>query len=298
MAEQWTFNPLVQGSSPWGGTVGVLLAAISAIVYGIGDWCGGHGTRRMHAFAVVVIGQCAGALLVLATSVALGDPVGGVGWGLAAGVAGTSAIICFYSALASGSMTVVAPVTAVISIAVPVVVGVATGERPGHWAWVGIGCAVVAVALVGGAVGAAHTPIRRRELILSVLGGVGFGLVFVFLAHAPRAAGMWPLVFARCASLSMTTPLWLRLRRRGGGRVSRAALPFALASGLLDMLANLFYLLATRHGLLSVVAVITSMYPISTVLLAMGVDRERVSRSQIVGMAFAVSALVLVSASG
>lgn len=274
----------------------VLLAAVAAVVYGVGDWSGGRATRQMHAFAVVVIGQSAGALLVLITSLILGDPVGGVGWGLAAGISGTLAIIGFYTALAGGSMTVVAPITAVISIAVPVIVGVASGERPGSTAWIGIVCAVAAVALVSGFIGVAHAPIRRRELLLSVVSGFGFGMVFVFLAHAPERSGMWPLVFARCASLAMTIPLWIALRRRTrGGRVVRAALPFVLASGLLDMLANLFFLLASRHGLLSVVSVITSMYPISTVLLATGVDHERVTRSQLVGMSFAAAALALVS---
>lgn len=275
--------------------MGVLLAAVSAVVYGIGDWCGGRATRQMHAFAVVVIGQCAGMLLVLTAALALGDPIGGIGWGVAAGISGTAAIMCFYSALAEGSMTVVAPVTAVISLIVPVVTGVALGDRPGPVAWIGVVCAAVAVALVGGVVGAVHTPIRRRELILATLGGLGFGAVFVFLSKAPHDAGMWPLVAARCASLSMTTPLWIALRRRGGGRVVRSAMPFVIASGLLDMTANLTYLIASRHALLSIVAVITSMYPVSTVALAIGIDKERVSRSQIVGMVFSVAALALVS---
>lgn len=275
--------------------MGVILAAISAFVYGVGDWCGGHATRRMHAFAVVVIGQCAGMALVLGASLILGDPLGGFGWGVSAGISGTAAIICFYSALAEGSMTVVAPVTAVISLVVPVVTGVILGDRPGSVAWAGMVSAVIAVALVGGVVGVVHTPIRRRELVLSGMGGVGFGMVFVLLSKAPHEAGMWPLVGARCASLSMTIPLWLAVRRRGGGRVVRAALPFVLASGLLDMTANLTYLIAARHELLSIVAVITSMYPVSTVVLALGVDRERISRSQLVGMVFSVAALALVS---
>lgn len=275
--------------------MGVLLAAISALVYGIGDWCGGHATRRMHAFAVLIVGQIAGMALVLTASAILGDPFGGFGWGMAAGVSGSLALICFYSALAAGSMTVVAPVTAVVSLIVPVIVGVVTGDRPGERAWIGIVCALVAVALVGGIVGAVHTPVRRREMILAIAGGLGFGMVFVFLAHAPHEAGLWPLVGARCASLSLVIPMWLTLRRRGGGRVSRKAVPFALASGVLDMTANVAYLFATRHALLSIVGVITSMYPISTVMLALGIDRERVSRSQIVGMSFAVAALILVS---
>lgn len=275
--------------------MGVLLAAISAVVYGVGDWCGGHGTRRMHAFAVVVVGQCAGVVLVLTAALILGDPLGGLGWGVAAGFSGTLAIILFYSALAGGSMTVVAPVTAVVSLVVPVAVGVLLGDRPADRAWIGIACALVAVALVGGIVGAVHTPVRRRDMLLAVGGGLGFGMVFVFLAKAPSTAGLWPLVGARAVSLPMVSVLWLLARRRGGARIERSALPFALASGILDMTANVAYLIAARHALLSIVGVITSMYPVSTVFLAVGLDRERVSRSQILGMAFAIAALVLVS---
>jgi len=276
--------------------VGVALAVVAAITYGIADWCGGKASRRMEALAVTVVGQAASLVLVGGVLVVLADPAGGLGWGAAGGLAGVLGLVCFYSALAAGSMTVVAPVTAVVSLTVPVVVGVATGDRPSSGAWLGIALAVLAVALVGGVVGAAHTPVRRRELVLAALGGLGFGLIFVCLAQAPDDSGMWPLLGARVASVVVAGALLLaRHRRTGSGGVALVSWRLAVVAGILDMIANVSYLVASRHELLSVVAVVTSMYPVSTVILAMGIDRERVSRSQLAGMGLAVTALVLVS---
>lgn len=276
-----------------------MLAVLAAATYGVADWFGGHGARRMEALAVTLCGQTASLAFVAVTVGVLADPVRGLGWGAAGGLAGVLGLVCFYTALAGGSMTVVAPVTAVVSLSVPVVVGVALGDRPGRLAWVGIGLAVAAVALVGGVVGAAHLPVRRRELTFAVLGGTGFGLIFVCLAQAPDDAGMWPLLAARVASVSTAGTLLVAARRRAGRTVTdgwvRRGVALGVVAGLLDMTANISYLIATRHGLLSVVGVVTSLYPVSTIVLAMGLDGERVSRSQFAGMALAAGAVACVS---
>lgn len=277
--------------------MGIALAVVAALTYGVADWCGGHAARRTEALAVTVIGQAASLVLVVAAVIALADPAGGLWWGAAGGLAGVFGLVCFYSALAGGAMTVVAPVTAIVSLTVPVVVGVATGDRPSVAARVGIVLAVVAVGLVGGAVGVPHAAVRRRDLVLAGLGGVGFGLIFVCLAQAPADVGLWPLVTARVASVTVAGAL-LALRRAGnGGRLQLGATAwrFALVAGMLDMTANVSYLIASRHELLSIVAAVTSMYPVSTIVLAVGVDRERVSRSQVIGMGLAGVALLLVS---
>ncbi|MFV0307750.1 MAG: EamA family transporter [Desertimonas sp.] len=277
--------------------MGIAFAVLAAVTYGIADWCGGHAARRIEALAVTVIGQAASLVLVAVAIVVLADPVGGLWWGAAGGLAGVFGLVCFYTALAGGAMTVVAPVTAVVSLAVPVIVGVATGDRPSVAAWVGIGLAVVAVALVGGILGVAYTAVRSRDLMFAGLGGVGFGLIFVCLAQTPDDAGLWPLLTARVASVSIAGAL---LVARGGlGREARPdaiALRLALVAGMLDMTANVSYLIASRHELLSIVAAVTSMYPVSTIVLAVGFDRERVSRSQVLGMGLAGAAVLLVSA--
>jgi len=275
-----------------------MLAVVTAITYGVADWCGGHAARRMDALVVTVVGQTVSLGLVAVAVGLLGDELGGVGWGALGGIAGLLGLVCFYSALAGGSMTVVAPVTAIVSLTVPVVVGVALGDRPRPVAWLGMLTAVIAVALVGGVVGAVHTPVNRRELVLAAAGGVGFGLIFVALAQAPDDSGMWPLLGARVASVALAGVGLLAAGRRdplrfrvAGGR----GLRLAVVAGLLDVAANAAYLAATRRGLLSVVAVVSSMYPVSTIALAVGIDRERVSRSQLVGMGVAVLAVMLVS---
>ncbi len=275
--------------------MGVLLAAIAAVVYGLGDWTGGHASRRMASLAVAVVGQSASLVLVTIAALVLADPLGGLGWGLAGGCAGVLGIVCFYAALAGGSMSVVAPTTAVVSLTVPVIVGVAQGERPSARAWVGIALAAAAVLLVGGIVGAAHQRIGRRQLTLSLLGGLGFGLIFVLLSHAPHRSGLWPLVGARLGSVGITAPVLAWQVRRGVTAVARRAVPIAVVAGILDMLANVCYLAATRHGMLSIVAVVSAMYPVSTVVLATTVDGERVSRPQLGGMLLAAAALGLVS---
>lgn len=279
--------------------MGLGLAVLAAITYGIADWCGGHATRRLDAFVVTVAGQSASLVLVVAAVALLGDPVGGLAWGAAGGLAGVFGLVCFYTALAGGAMTVVAPVTAVVSLGLPVIVGVGLGDRPSAPAWVGIGLAVVAVASVGGVLGMAHGPVRRRHLVFAGLGGTGFGLIFVCLAQTPDDSGLWPLLTARVMSVLVAGTLVLATGRWGRtvGRLGGGALAYALVAGLLDMTANVSYLLATRHEILPVVAAVTSMYPVSTIVLAMGVDRERVSRSQLGGMALAVTALLLISAS-
>ena len=212
----------------------------------------------------------------------------------AGGAAGGLALTAFYRALSSGAMTVVAPVTAIVSAVVPVVVGLLMGERPSGTALVGIVVACLAVALVSGAIGVRHQETPFSTLVLAAAAGVGFGFIFVALARTADDSGLWPLVSARAASLPVVGDRG-RLQLDPGRGALRAMIWLVLASGVLDMAANLFYLEASHRGLLSIVAVISSMYPVATVCLAFGLDHERVSKSQAVGLAFAASALALVS---
>lgn len=278
--------------------MGILLAVVAAVTYGVADFCGGKATRRLDALVVTVVGQAVSLVLVSIAVALMSDPRRGLGWGALGGLAGVFGLYCFYSALAGGVMTVVAPVTAVVSLTVPVIVGVALGDRPSLGAWLGIALAVVAVALVGGIVGAAHTPVRARDLVYATLGGVGFGVIFVALARAPDDSGLWPLAAARVTSVGVAGALVAFTGRLAGLRAptARVALGIAVVAGLLDMTANVSYLVASRHEILPVVAAVTAMYPVSTIVLAVGVDRERVSHSQVAGMALAGVALVLISA--
>ena len=277
----------------------IALAFACAVVYGIADYCGGRSSRSAPSVAVGLIGQLSSLVLGLAAVLIVGTAwpaARELGWGALAGCASAVALVSFYHALSRGSMTVVAPITAVTSAVLPVVFGLVRGERPTFIAYIGMALAVVAVALVSGAIGVRHAVTARSTLMYAFAAGVGFAVIFIALGETKAASGIWPLVAARAMSVVIigTVALSSRTAVRGHGSVWRLA---ALA-GVLDMSANFIYLLAVRRGLLSIVVVVVALYPVSTVVLAFGLDNERVSRSQAVGMLMAVGALVLVSIAG
>lgn len=274
----------------------ILLAALCAVTYGLADYSGGRATRSVASAVVTVLGQATSLVLVVAGLLIIGTPMASahdLWWGAGGGVAGGFALIAFYSALSRGTMTVVAPTTAVVSAVLPVIVGLSLGERPSGTALVGIVVACLAVALVSGAIGTRRQPTALSTVVLAAAAGVGFGFIFIAFARTADDSGLWPLLSARAASIPVVAIVVLVTRPGRGGL--RSVLWLVLASGVLDMGANLFYLEASHRGLLSIVAVISSMYPVSTVCLAFGLDHERVSKSQAAGLAFAATALVLVS---
>ena len=274
----------------------ILLAALCAATYGIADYCGGRAARSLASTIVTLIGQATSLVLVVGGVIVLGTPVASahdLWWGAAGGAAGGIALIAFYTALSRGAMTVVAPTTAIVSAVFPVIVGLWLGERPSGIALVGIVVACLAVALVRGVIGSRHQHTQVTTIVLAALAGVGFGFIFIAFARTADDSGMWPLVAARAASLPVIAVV-VGATRPGRGGLKKVIL-IVIASGVLDMAANLFYLEASHRGLLSIVAVISSMYPVSTVCLAFGLDHERVSRTQAAGLVCAATALALVS---
>ena len=274
----------------------ILLALGSAMVWGIGDYFGGRVSRFHPAVIVTFLGQAVSLVLLAVAVWAMGTPIPDAStllWGGTAGVVGCLALTGLYYAFARGAMTVVAPVSAVVGAVVPVVVGLATGERPRAIAYAGIAVAIVAVALVSGALGERHQPTPRRILFISALAGSGFGFFFVALDRTAHDSGFWPLLSSRVTSVPLLLAIVVFTGARAGKE--RSLLVLAAAGGVLDVTANALYLAATRNGLLSIVAVVGSMYPASTVLLAFAVDRERVNRWQAFGMVLAGVALVLVT---
>jgi len=274
----------------------ILLALSSALVYGVSDWCGGRASRFHPSAIVTLVGQAISLILVVATVAVMGTPLPSAStwaWGVIAGAAGAVGLACLYYALANGAMTVVAPISAVVGAVLPVVVGLATGDRPEPIAYVGIALAIVSVALVSGAIGRHDRPTSRRIMGFAVAAGTGFGLLFVALDRADADSGLWPLLAARVSSV----PLLLVIVVVSGVRIGRERrqLRLAFVAGGLDMSANVLYLEAVRGGLLSVVAVVSSLYPASTVMLAFLFDHERVNRWQAAGMVAAAAALVMVT---
>jgi drug/metabolite transporter (DMT)-like permease len=279
----------------------VVLAALSGLVWGVGDFAGGKATQQAAALPVAWVSKLVSlpllAVYLIATYV---SPVpASLGWGALAGGFGMLGLMLFYRALSAGAMTVVAPVTAVTSAAIPVVVGLASGERPPAIRLAGVACALVAIALVSLARPAPGQRVVVTPALVgwSVLSGIGFALFFVFTARASDAAagqaGLWPVAASQLSGLLLGGVLLLGLRP--GGWPRRRSLSWALLAGPMDMTANTLFLLASRTGDLTVVAPLASLYPVSTVVLAMLVDHERVRSVQVAGLVLAVAALLLVA---
>lgn len=281
----------------------VLLGLLVAAAYGSADFFGGLSSKRASVSAVVVLSQAMGfPFLAVLVAVAGGEPTGRVLLlGALAGAVGGVGLTCLYRGLSIGRMSVVAPITAVGAAVVPVAWGLLQGERPGPLALVGVVLAIVAVGLISRtgdeAVDGSHAPEptdARPYLLLAVIAGIAFGAVFVLLAETGDDAGFWPLVAGRLTSITLLTMGGLAARQSfapGGGR---ALLPIC-AAGILDMTANALYLLAARRGLIALVAVLSSLYPASTVLLARLVLKERLLRLQVAGLGLAATGVTLIA---
>jgi drug/metabolite transporter (DMT)-like permease len=278
--------------------VTIVLALASALVYGTADFLGGLASRRVVAVVVTLVSQCAGLvslLVVLPVAHGTGPAGADLAWGAAGGLAGAVALVCFYWALATGTMSVVAPLTAVVSAVVPVVTGLALGERPSAWALLGVALALPAIALIARETAEGHRRATRQVLLAALAAGAGFGFFFVALARTSGNTGLWPLLAARAASISLLAIVVAVSGYRPAA--ARPALAMILTAGVLDTTANALYLAAASHGLLSLVAVIAALYPASTVVLARVVLGERVQRWQLGGFALAAVAVTLVAAS-
>jgi uncharacterized membrane protein len=279
----------------------VALAVLSGLIWGVGDFAGGKATQRAAALSVVWVSKLVSLPLLAIYLVATYVPMTQIGlaWGAMAGVAGLVGLVLFYRALSAGAMTVVAPITGVTSAAIPVVVGLAWGERPSGVQLLGVGCALLAIALVSLAPHPpGHRQVVRWRLIAVALGsGAGFGLFFILLAVAGDAAGgsagLWPIAGSQLSALIIGG--LLILMTRPGPWPRRVALRFTMVAGPCDMTANALFLLATRGGDLTIVAPLAALYPVTTVILALLIDHERLRGVQLAGLAFAVAALVLVS---
>jgi drug/metabolite transporter (DMT)-like permease len=274
----------------------VLFAALSALIWGVGDFCGGKATQLgSRALAVTVVSQLLSVpVLVICLVILPGAPrAADLAWATAAGVAGLFGIVLLYRALSAGAMAVVAPVTAVTAAVVPLGAGLVFERIPGALALGGAGCAVAAIALVS--LGPRHDggTVTGGLIGLALVAGGLFGVFFSLLGQVSGEAGMWSLVAVRAGSISVG--LAVALATRTPLRLTRPAVPWALVAGPLDVVANAMFIVATFEGHLSVVAPIAALYPASTVLLALVIDKERLRPLQLAGLGLAATALVLAS---
>ncbi len=278
----------------------IVFALAAAVLYGSADFLGGAASRRLRASSVLTVSAPAGAAVLLAAALLAGGrpELAGVPWAAAAGACGGVGLIIFYAGLAAGPMRVVAPVSALVSTVLPVGVAIASGERPGLAVYLGGLICVLATVLVSvekSQPDTRHPPVTRG-LAYGVAAGIMFGLFFVFLRVAATSGVLWPSALSRAtgAVIVLGVAVWV-----GAPPAWRGASPRMLAavigSGLLDAIANVCYVLATRAGLFGIAVVLTSLYPGVTVLLARLVLGERIRPVQLAGLLLAIAGIAVVS---
>lgn len=276
---------------------GILLALLSAVAYGTSDFIGGVGARRSSPLQILLIGQIAGTLALLTAALMLGGTptTTDIAWGVAAGVGSAAGGLFLYRGLARGRMGLVAPLSAVGAAALPVLVGVVLGERPGLLVWAGIVIALPGIWLVSHEAGPSRPQQSWGALTDGALAGVGFGLLFICLAQIGPDAGLMPLAANQATGALLAGIVAVAARPRPRWLGHRAAIGWGAAAGLTGAVGTLAFLLSSGQTTLAVAAVLSSLYPAVTVLLAAGVLRERLSGPQGAGIGICTLAIVALS---
>lgn len=270
-----------------------LLALGSSLVWGTSDFVAGLKARTLPAAAVVGWSQAI-AVVVLTVLVALTggwDFTGWPQWSVVAGLCGPIALVCFYAALASGTMGVVAPIAS-LGVVVPVVLGLLAGDQPSAVAYVGMGVAVVGILLASGP--ELSGAVSARPLVLAAVAATGFGITLFALDRGARHSLPETLWGMRTTSVVMFAVAALVLRRVGG--VTPRDLPVLAVVGIADLSANALFATASSRGLVSVASVLGSLYPIMTVLLARFVLHERLRPIQVLGVGLSAVGVALIAA--
>jgi drug/metabolite transporter (DMT)-like permease len=273
----------------------LILAGLSSLTFGIADFVGGFATRRARAISVVVGSQMVSLATVLAAAPFFHDQVprpSDWAWGATAGMAGSIGLVAFYHALANTRVSIAAPMAAVASTLTPVIFGVAVGERPSTVAWIGIAIAIPAM-LTLPAAPRDHAESVAPAALLGGFAGLCFGLFGILISRTAADSGLWPLASARIGSITLMVIVALVWRRPK--LPPREVAPIVALAGFLDMLANIFFLLAVRRELLSIVAVIMSFYPAATIALARIIYGERSVRRQWLGIALGAVSVTLIA---
>jgi len=264
--------------------LGALLALSSALAYGTADFVGGVGSRRYSSWQVVLVGQAAGALVMLLAGLMLpGSPVTlDFAWALLAGLGSATGSIFLFRGLASGRMGLVAPISAVGAASLPVVAGVAFGERPSGLVWVGVLAALPGIWLVSRETSSDRPERARGALVDGALAGAGFGILFIALGQISDGAGVLPLAANQLIGAILTLVAATSLRQLW--RPCRGVVAWGSASGVLGASGTLAFMVATGATSLGIAGVLASLYPAVTVLLAAGVLGERIGTGQRTGI--------------
>lgn len=272
----------------------ILFGLAASLFWGSGDFSGGLASRRANVSSVVTTAYAIGFVLLVGLALLWREPFPApidMFWGGLAGLAGAIGLIAFYSALSIGRMGIAAPVSAILTAALPVLFSIFTEGLPGSLQLVGFVLALFAIGLISRP---ERTKGRPEGLGLALLAGCGFGCFFILISRVSHGATFWPLAMARLTSVVFLVIVVLLIRRQGV-LPKRTVAPLVILAGVLDALGNAFFVLATHAGRLDIAAVLSSLYPAATVLLAAIMLRERVNRIQALGILFALVAIPLIS---
>ena len=278
--------------------VGIILGIISALSWGSSDFAGGVASRAIGSFATATIAQVIGFAALAAAALVAAESApdqAEMAWSVAAGLGGAVAIASLYRALAVGQMSLVAPLTGAVGAGVPVIASFALGETVGPLQAAGIGCALGAIVVVS--IGSSTGPTSWRVLPLAAAAGLGFAFFYVAMDRATSVSGhLWlPLLIARGSAAAVFVVL-AAATRAVSLRVARRYLPLLVLVGLADLGGSLFFMLANASGTLSIAVVLSSLYPVTTALLAWLILRERLGRPQLVGAGLALAGIALIAA--
>ena len=283
----------------------VIVGLSSALIFGAADFLGGLSTKRIGALLATPIAATTGLVALLLVYLTLGRtlPILGGEWstdavvlGALSGVAGAVAIGLLYACLAIGPMSILSPLTAVVSAIVPLTVGLARGERLGPVGYVALGIALVAVVLVGFVPEKGAVRPSLKGILMAIGSGIAIGAFLIIIDATPDDSGVVPLIINRAtnaavmfAVLGVVTVVAMR---RGVERrpIERRGIQLAIACGVVDVIANVGLLVGVRIGELSIMSVLTAMYPAGTIILAAVVLKERIAVVQYVGLALAIAA--------
>jgi uncharacterized membrane protein len=274
--------------------VAALLALGSAAAWGTGDFSGGLASRNAKPVSIALVSNPIGLVFLMSVAVLRGAAEPSLHdalLGLAGGVCGGLGLVVFYGALASGRMGVVAPITAVVTNVMSMLFGAITEGAPGTLQLVGFALAIAGVWIISRPDSSSSQGLTWRDLQPAVLAGVGFGAFFILTGQFSSSDVSWPLVIARVGTIMVVTLLAWQSRTTPSFR----ALPLAVVAGIMDSVGNFCFALATQTGRLDVSAALSSLYPVTTVLLAVLVLRERVTKTQAVGAVLALAAIPLIA---
>lgn len=271
----------------------VMFGLISALTWGAGDFSGGMAVKRSNPYGVVLSAHAMSLFMMLALALVFKEeipPLRDWLWGGVAGICGGLGLVLLYHSLATGQMSVAAPVSALVAAALPVFVSIFSEGLPRLFTLLGFALALLAVWLISGGF---EIELRFGNLFLPVVAGLAFGGFFTAIAFASSSSIFWPLTATRIASISGL--LAYCAIARISWAPSRESWKYIALSSVLDAAGNTFYALSAQFGRMDVAAVLGSLYPGSTVLLAWVVLKERISRMQTLGILIALAAIVLIT---